>query len=176
MIHWMTPAPALQIDYNEYKPFIANDWFRRNYMWFAYGLMIVIGNIAFFTGGLVAGNFLIKLLICLIVYPIHELLHVLVAAPKGEIYLTHSGLYLWLTPDFPMCKWHFWLFMTLPLIMLTVLPAIGSFFAPDSIRPFLVFIAWINSVIAGSDLINSPLIFIKPNGSVFYRGFYKTKG
>lgn len=172
----MEPLPELRIDYNEYRPFIGNDWFRRNYMWFAYGLMIVLANVAFFTGGLVAGNFLTKLLIFIAVYPIHELLHILVAAPKGDLYLTHSGLYLWLTPSSPMSKWHYWLFMTLPLILLTAVPAVGSLFAPTEVKPFLVYIAWINSVIAGSDIINSPLILIKPNSSVFYRGYYKYKG
>ena len=176
MIRWMKQLPEPRIDYNEYKPFIRNDWFRRNYMWFAYGLMIVLANVAFYTGGLAAGNFLTKLLICLIVYPIHELCHILVAAPKGDIFLTHSGLYFWLTPDFPMRKWHFWLFISLPFIMLTVVPAVCSFFAPDALRPYLVFIAWVNAVIAGSDIINIGLILIKPNDSVFYRGFYKTKG
>lgn len=35
------------------------------------------------------------------------------------------------------------------------------------------YVMWINAMIAGSDIINSALIAIKPNNSLFYRGYYK---
>ena len=173
MFYWMKPLPELQIDYNEYKPFIKNDWFRSHYMWFAYGLMILLGVLAWFTGGFRAGNLWIKILIYCVVYPLHELCHISVALPKGDVYMTHSGLYFWLTPNFPMRKWHFWVYMTLPFIVFTVLPVIGSIFAPEPLRAYLIYIAWINAITAGSDIINSVLIMIKPVDSRFYRGYYR---
>lgn len=40
------------------------------------------------------------------------------------------------------------------------------------IHMLLVYVAWVNSIIAGSDIINSVLIAIKPNNVLIYRGFY----
>lgn len=173
MLYWNKQIPGLNIDYNEYKPFIKNDWFRSHYMWFAYGLMAIIWAAAFITGGFRAGNLFIRILMFLIVYPVHESLHILTIFRKGDIYLSHSGLYFWLTPDVEMGKGHFWLFMTLPLIVLTGFAGIGSMFATGELKEYLVYIAWINAFIAGSDIINSVLIAIKPPKSVFYRGYFK---
>ena len=173
MIYWNKPIPYLNIDFDQYIPFIKNKWFRKHYMWFAYGLMIILYLIAYFCHGFRAGNLFIRILIFLIVYLVHESLHILSVCRKGDIYLSHSGLYFWLTPDFGLTKWRFWIFMTLPLIVLTGMTAVGSIFVPDGIRSYLVYIAWINAIIAGSDLINSLLIIIKPPKTVFYRGYYK---
>lgn len=169
----MRPPPELHIG-SEYQPFIKNDRFRKNYMYYAYALMAVLFITAVITGGMRAGNTLIRLLLFIIVYPVHELLHISVALPAGDIYMTHSGIYFWLTPDVPLKKWHFWLFMTLPFITLTAVPAVLSFILSGEIVPYLRYIAWINAVIAGSDIINSLLILIKPSDAVFYKGYYKT--
>ena len=172
MIHWIKEAPEPEIDYNKYKPFIGNDFLRKNYMWFAYGLMGILFVLACVCGTMRAGNFLIRVGIFALVYPIHEFLHILVAYRKGDIYLTHSGLYFWLTPNVQMRKWVFWTFITLPFLMLTVVPGIVSLFCVEEVRSYLVYIAWINAIIAGSDIINSILILLKPNGSAFYRGYW----
>ena len=52
-------------------------------------------------------------------------------------------------------------------------PAISSVFLSGIIREIAVYIAWVNSIIAASDIINSVLIAIKPKDSLFYRGYYK---
>ena len=173
MLVWNKEAPPLNIDHGRYKPFIKNDLFRKHYMWFAYGLMILLFNAAWFSGGFSAGSLLIKVLIYLIVFPVHEMLHIVTVFSKGDIYLTHSGLYFWLTPDVELSKGRYWLFMSLPLIVLTVVPCIASFFVPLGVAGYFRYVAWINAVTAGSDIINSFLILIKPGKTFFYRGYYR---
>ncbi len=56
---------------------------------------------------------------------------------------------------------------------MSTVPAIGSIFAMGELKEYLVYIAWINAFIAGSDIINSVLIAIKPSKTVFYRGYFK---
>lgn len=175
MLFWNKTIPQLNIDQREYKPLIKNDWFRKHYMWFAYGLMILIYLTAFFTGGFRAGNIIIRILVFLAVYPVHELLHIVTVCRKGDIYLSHSGIYFWLTPDIELSKGRFWIFITLPLIILTGFTGAGAVFASGALREYLAYIAWINAFIAGSDIINSFLILIKPSGSSFYRGYYRLK-
>ena len=105
MIYWNKSLPKLNIDYEEYKPFIKNEWFRKNYMYFAYGLMIMLFAWATITGGFRAGNLWIRILIFPFVYVIHESLHVLSVFRKGDIYLNYfGGIYLWLTPDVELSK------------------------------------------------------------------------
>ena len=64
--------------------------------------------------------------------------------------------------------------MSLPFIGLTVVPAITCVFLSGGLKGTVAYVAWVNSIIAGSDIINSVLIAIKPNNSLFYRGYYKT--
>ena len=165
--------PELNIDRSEYKPFIHNDWFRKHYMWFAYGLMVLILVIAMILRRLSVGSLWMTALVYLAVYVTHEALHVLTVCQKGDVYLSRSGLYLWLTPDFPLSKWHFWFFISTPLLVLTGLTGVLSFFVPGEAARWLKFIAWTNAFTAGSDIINSVLVLVKPRKSVFYRGYYK---
>lgn len=169
----MKPLPDAQIDYSEYKPFIKNDWFRKNFMWFVYALQIgiVVGSI--YLGIWNFSNIFIKILIFIAVYLIHEMLHISVVFRIGDISLTHSGIFFWLNSGAKMSKIRFWLFMTLPLIVLTGIPAILGYAVNIPGTDYFRYIAWINAIIAGADIINSVLILVKPNKAVFYRGFYK---
>ncbi len=167
--------PELDIDRNVYKPFIKNEWFRRNYMWFAYGLMILIFEAAFFLGRFGVGSLLTKILLYVAVYLVHESLHILTVCKKGDIYLSHSGMYLWLTPNFVLSKKRYLLFMTLPLLLLTGVTGTLSFFVSGEASLYLKLIAWLNAIAAGSDIINTVLILIKPRNAFFYRGFYRRK-
>ena len=173
MIYIGKEIPELNIDRSVYKPFIRNAWFRRNYMFFAYGLMIFLFFIAFIMGRLRIGSIVIRLAIFGVVYVVHELLHIVTICSKGDIYLNHSGIYLWLTPDIALPKGEFWLFMTMPLLILTVFTGVLSFITSDDIAMYLKYIAWINAVIAGSDIINSVLIALEPRDSIFNRGYIK---
>ena len=174
MIYWNKELPKLNINYSEYEPFIGNEWLRKKYMYFTYGIMVVLFVLALITGGLSAGNLLIRVLIFPFVYVIHEFLHIIIVFQKGDIYLNYfGGIYLWLTPDIELPKRRFWLYMTLPLLVLTGLTGIGSLFSSGAIKEYLCYIAWLNAIIAGSDIINSVLIMIKPVDSRFYRGYYR---
>ena len=174
MIHWNKELPKINIDHDVYKPFIKNEWFRKNYMYFTYGLMIFLFVIASIVGGFRAGNLWIRILIFPFVYVIHESLHVLTVCRRGELYLNYfGGIYLWMTPDFELSKGRFWVYMTLPLLVLTGLTGIAGLFSSGEIREYFYYIAWLNSIIAGSDIINSVLILFKPARSIFYRGYYR---
>ena len=81
----------------------------------------------------------------------------------------------WITSGAVLSKLRFFIFMSLPLVGLTVVPAILCVFLSGDLRNIAVYVAWVNSIIAGADIINSALIAIKPNNSMFCRGFYKAK-
>ena len=66
MLYIGKELPQMDIDENEYKPFIRHEWFRRNYMWFAYGLMLLLFITALSLGRLRAGHFIIRLILFVI--------------------------------------------------------------------------------------------------------------
>ena len=63
--------------------------------------------------------------------------------------------------------------MTLPFFCLTVVPAVLLPVTDGFLSGLFRYIAWVNAIIAGSDIINSVLILLKPNGAKFCRGDYK---
>lgn len=109
----------------------------------------------------------------MVVFVCHELLHIVVVYRIGDISLTHSGIFFWLYSDAVMSKKRFWMFMSLPLLVLTVIPMCVLLFAKGVIFDGLLYVLSINAIIAGADIINSVLIAIKPAKAVFYRGYYK---
>ena len=63
--------------------------------------------------------------------------------------------------------------MSLPIIVLSVIPAIISSFVSGNIKSILLFVCWINSIISASDIYNSLLIAMKPKHSIFVEGIIK---
>ena len=173
MFYWMKPLPEAEIDYDNYKPFIRNDWFRKNFMWFVYLLQAVLVIMSIVFGVWKFSNVFIKLIVFMMVYLVHELLHISVVWRIGDISLTHSGIFFWLNSSAKMSKMRFLLFMSMPLLILSIVPTIITFFSDGAVFQYMRYIAWINAIIAGADIINTFLIIIKPKNSVFYRGFYK---
>ena len=173
MLYWMKPLPEADIDYEKYRPFIRNDWFRRNFMWFVYLLQATLVSLSIFLGVWKFSNVFIRLILFLLVYLVHELLHVSVVWRIGDISLTHSGIFFWLNSSAKMSKIRFLLFMSMPLLVLSIVPMVIALFSNGSVYQCMSYIAWINAIIAGADIINTFLIIIKPRNSVFYRGFYK---
>ena len=173
MFYWMKPLPKADINYNEYKPFIRNSWFRQYFMCFVYLLQTVLVILSIFLGVWKFANAIIKLALFLTVYLIHELLHISVIWRIGDISLTHSGIFFWLNSGAKMSKIRFLLFMSMPLLVLTIVPIIIALFSDGPVCQYMSYIAWVNAIIAGADIINTFLIIIKPRNSVFYRGFYK---
>ncbi|MGE7873434.1 DUF3267 domain-containing protein [Bacillus paramycoides] len=176
MILWFRNLPQLSLDLSEWKPFIQNTWFRKHYMKFVYLLTVTFFLAPNWFG--VSFNHMTKLpliLIVFFVFLIHEALHILVINNKGDISLTFRGLYFWLNTSAILSKKRFWVFMSLPFIVLSVIPAIISFFVSGDIKSLILLISWINLIISASDIVNSFLILIKPNKSVFCRGYCRVK-
>ena len=170
----MKPLPPAEIDTGEYKPFIRNDWFRKHYMWFAYGLMVLLLVLGWFIPDIRGIRLWARAALVIPVFVTHELLHFVTVYRIGDVSLTHSGIFFWMNSGAHMTKGRFWLFMSLPLLVLTFAAAAMALVIPGPARPYLVYIAWLNAVIAGSDIINSVLILFKPRKAVFWRGYYKT--
>lgn len=175
MFYFLKPLPPGDMDFSKYSPFIKNTWFRKHFMKFVYGLQIVLVFTSMVLGVWNFSNCFIKTIIFIAVFVCHELLHVLVICRIGDVSLTHSGIFFWLNSNAVMSKKRFWLFMTLPLLGLTILPMLVLPLAKGLVYDVLLYILWINAIIAGSDIINSILIAIKPSNTEFYRGYYRKK-
>lgn len=173
MLYFMKPLPEGTIDTSEWNPFIKNQWFRNHFMYFVYCFQVVLVMFSSIYGVWNFSDVLLKFILFISTYLIHELLHVAVIYKAGDINLTYSGIFFWITSGAVLSKLRFFLFMSLPFIGLTIVPAVLCCFLPERLRVVMVYIAWVNSIIAGSDIINSVLIAIKPRNSMFYRGYYK---
>ncbi|HDX9630688.1 TPA: DUF3267 domain-containing protein [Bacillus cereus] len=164
------------MDYSEWTPFIQNDWYQKHYMKFVYLFQIIIFMIPyFFETSFTHINIFYLIIIGILVFIIHECLHILVISKKGDISLTFSGIFFWLNTNATLSKIRFWVFMSLPVIALSVVPAMMSFFVSGNIKSILLFICWINTFISASDIYNSFLIAMKPKNSFFCRGYYQVK-
>uniref|UniRef100_UPI004054859D DUF3267 domain-containing protein n=1 Tax=Paenibacillus sp. FSL H8-0537 TaxID=2921399 RepID=UPI004054859D len=174
MIHWFRHLPYKSMDESEWRPFIHNDWFREHYMKFVYLMMaiLLLAPMAFERGFAFVANVPIIPIIVL-VFIIHEVIHILVIYTKGDISLTFKGIFFWLHTNATLSKTRFWLFMSLPFILLSVVPGVAALFVSGTIQSLLLFICWINFIISSSDVINSLLILIKPNRAVFCNGKYR---
>ena len=174
MILWFRHLPQITMDSLEWAPFIKNNWFRIHYMKFVYLLQIIILLMyRFFDEWFSSIHIFAFILIGILVFIIHESLHIIVVNKKGDISLTFRGIFFWLHTNAVLSKTRFWIFMSLPLIVLSLVPAILSFFVSGNIKSILLFVSWFNFLISGSDIINSFLIAIKPRNSLFCRGYYR---
>ncbi|MGE6401544.1 DUF3267 domain-containing protein [Bacillus cereus] len=162
------------MDFSEWTPFIQNNWYRKHYMKFVYLLQLIIFLIPyFFETGFTHINIFYLIIIGIFVFIIHECLHIFVISKKGDISLTCSGRFFWLNTNAILSKTRFWVFMSLPIIVLSVVPAVVSFYVSGNMKSIILFVCWINAIISSSDIYNSFLIAIKPKNSVFCRGYYK---
>ena len=174
MFYFMKPLPDSKINTTDWKPFIRNEWFRKNFMYFVYFLQAMLLIFSIIFGVWRFSNFFIKVGLFICIFIIHELIHLIVIYNVGDISITHSGIFFWITSGAILNKLRFFAFMSLPFIGLTVVPAIICVFLSGGLKDIVAYVAWANSIIAGSDIINSVLIAIKPNNSLFYRSYYKT--
>ena len=173
MIYWMKPLPDGQINTADWKRFIENEWFRRHFMWFVYGLQTILLMLSIRSGAWDFSNFFVRTGLLIGTFIIHELLHLMVVYRIGDVSITYSGLFFWISSGAVLSKFRFLVFMSLPLVGLTVVPAVFSMFLSGACRDALVYVAWVNAVSASSDIINSLLIAIKPHHALFYRGYYR---
>ena len=147
MFYWMKPLPEADIDYEKYKPFISNNWFRQNFMYFVYSLQAMLVTLSILFGVWKFSNVFIKLIVFLMVYFVHELLHISVVWRIGDISLTHSGIFFWLNPSAKMSKMRFLLFMSMPLLFLSIVPMIIALISYGPVYQYMRYIAWINAII-----------------------------
>ncbi|MBE4909868.1 DUF3267 domain-containing protein [Bacillus luteolus] len=164
------------MDLSEWTPFIKNNWYRRHYMKFVYLLQIIIFLIPhFYTAEFTNINLFLLIIVGILVFVFHEWLHILVITKKGDISITFSGIFFWINTNASLSKGRFWVFMSLPFIVLSVVPVIISFYVSGNIKLILLFVGWFNTLISSSDIINSFLIAFKPKNTVFCRGYYRMK-
>ncbi|KPN97190.1 DUF3267 domain-containing protein [Lysinibacillus sp. ZYM-1] len=160
---------------SDWTPFIQNNWYRKHYMKFVYLLQFIIFLIPFFfETGFTHINIFSLMIIGISVFIIHEYIHIVTVNKKGDISLTFSGFF-WLNTNAVLSKTGFWFFKSLPFILLSVIPAIMSFYVPSNIKSIILFVSWINALISSSDIINSFLIALKPKNAVFCRGYFQVK-
>jgi len=112
----MKPLPEGKIDTTDWKPFIKNQWFRNNFMYFVYCLQAVFLISSIIFGVWHFSNTFIKVGLFICTYVIHELLHMIVIYKAGDISITHSGIFLWITSGAVPGKLQFFVFMSLPFI------------------------------------------------------------
>jgi len=174
MLYFWKTLPKNAINTDNWKPFIKNQWFRNHFMYFVYCLQITLFICSIIFGIWHFSNVFIKLCLFIGTYLIHELLHISVICKRGDISITHSGIFLWITSGAVLNKLRFFIFMSLPFFTLSVIPTVLSIVLSGELKNYIVYIAWINAIIAAADMINSVLIIIKPNNSFFYRSYYKT--
>ncbi|MEK4563398.1 DUF3267 domain-containing protein [Alkalihalobacillus sp. FSL R5-0424] len=161
---------------SKWTPFIQNLWFRRHYMKFVYVLQFLILSIPFQVEfGFSQLNMISLILLAISTFIVHEWIHIVIVHKKGDMSLTFRGIFFWLHSNAVLSKPRFFLFMSSPFILLTMIPGTLSFFMPEELQVALLFVCWINTLYSASDLFNSVLILLKPRNSKFYRGFYKVE-
>jgi hypothetical protein len=190
MMIWFKPLPPAGMDMTGWTPFIQHSWFRKHFMAFVYVLMAGIflapglwtGRSLFLvaaaamqeqTGTSSAAVYMLLVLVIPLIFIVHEFLHIIVVYPVGDISLTFRGIFFWLNTDAVLSKSRFWLFMSLPLLTLSALPFLAAFGLSGWWRELVLYIGWVNLIISSSDLLNSVLIILKPQGSMFCRGCYR---
>ena len=172
MIYFFKPLPANDMDFSDYKPFIQNEWFRKNFMKFVYVLQLLLILLSIAFGVWDFSNWFIKIIVFGATFTCHELLHILAVYKKGDISLTRAGIFFWLNSSAIMSKKRFLFFMILPFTVLTVIPLFLLFLTDGYLFRILRYIVWVNAIISGSDIINSLLIALKPSHAKFCRGYY----
>lgn len=174
MVLWFRHLPKVSLDSTVWTPFIKNNWYREHYMKFVYLLQVVILCIpTIFSTGFTNLHIFELVITGIFVFILHEYLHILVIKKKGDISLTFSGIFFWINTNAVLSKARFWVFMSLPFMLLSVVPFILSFYFSGNMNLILLFISWFNTLISASDIINSFLIAIKPKNTFFCRGYVR---
>lgn len=172
MIYFFKPLPSKKLDLNIYQPFIKNQWFSRHFMKLVYALQVILFLWAALLKIWSSLEWWVQIPIFIIVFVVHELLHGIVVYKIGDISVSFSKGFLWITSNAVMSKARFLLFMSLPFLVLTVLPVVLLLMAEGKIQDILAYIACYNAILAGADILNSILILPKPARAKFCQGHY----
>ncbi len=93
MFYLFKPLPDSKMDFSGYMPFIKNARFRKHFMKLVYVLQTMLVLISIMPGVWDFSNWYMKLIIFMVVFICHELLHIVVVYGIGDISLTHSGIF-----------------------------------------------------------------------------------
>lgn len=174
MMHWFRHLPQVNLDQAVWLPFIKNNGFREHYMKFVYLLQVILLFIpTTFNSQFYHLHTFAIILTGILVFILHEFIHIFVIKNKGDISLTFSGIFFWIHTNAVLSKGRFWVFISLPFIMLSIVPFILSFYVSGDLKLILLFISWFNTLISASDIINSFLIALKPKNTLFCRGYVR---
>ncbi|MGD6774670.1 DUF3267 domain-containing protein [Sutcliffiella horikoshii] len=174
MMLWFRPLPKVSLDSTVWTPFIKNNWYREHYMKFVYLLQVVLLFIpTLFNTGFSQLHIFALILIGILIFILHECLHILVINNKGDISITFSGIFFWINTNAILSKPRFWVFMSLPFIVLSIVPFVLSFYVSGDLKLNLLFISWFNTLISASDIINS--FALKPKKALFCRGYVRVE-
>jgi len=77
MMYFFQPLPPSDTDFSNYRPFIKNEWFRKHFMKFVYVLQATLILISVALGVWIFSNIFVRIVVFVIVYVSHELLHIL---------------------------------------------------------------------------------------------------
>ena len=172
MMSWFKTLEPVEVDTNIWRPFIQNKWFDRNFMSISRILQLALIVVSILFGIWNYFSILKNVILVLLIFVVHEGIHIITIYRKDNVSLTRSGLDFWINTDKVLTKIHFWIFMTAPILVLSVIPMLLYFCTNGILNELMLFIAWVNLIIARTDIINSILILLKPSGAVFFRGYY----
>ena len=187
MIYWFKNLPPKSFDDNVWKPVIPYKWLRKNFMVAVYVLqflllvifMIYVKNIQNVMKGdlnlqiSIPQSLIYISLIAIII--IHEMLHIAVIFNKGDFSITFHNLFFWIATNAELSKLRYFIFIFLPLLILTVIPFIISLFIFNDLKYILKIYSLFNLLISSADVINTVFVLSKPNKAIFDSGMYHVK-
>lgn len=173
MIYWFKQLPASTVDLSPWRRFIHYDFFHDHFMKFVYLLQVIVFCIPFiFRLSFYPFSLIGLIVIGIITFIVHELIHMVFIYRHGNISLTFSNMFFWLHTDAILTKGRFLSFMSGPFIALSLIPLVLSIFTQGNLQLCFLFIGWINIIFSAADIINSIIILCKPKHAKFYRGYY----
>ena len=187
MIYWFQNLPPKSLYDDVWKPVIMYKWLRKSFMAAVYILQFVLLIVFMIYVKNYIPNILnsvpvvirisiprsaiyISLIAMLVV---HEILHIAVIFSKGDFSITFRHLFFWINTDAELSKFRYFIFICLPLFILSVIPFIISLFFYNNLTYVLRIIAFFNLIISSADVINAVFILPKPNKAIFCRGMYR---
>jgi len=187
MIYWFQNLP-LPLYNDKWEPVITHKWLRENFMPTAYLLQFVLfvlfmiyvrGYLPKVIGSVpvvqIPINRNMSYILIIAIFIIHEILHIAVIFHKGDFSITFSNLYIWITTNAELSKFRYFIFVFLPLLILTVIPFIISLFFYNNLTYVIRIFAFFNLIISSADILNTIFILPKPNKAIFCRGMYYIK-
>ena len=194
MIYWFKNLPPKSFDENNmWKPIIPYKLLRERFMVAVYSLQFALFVIFMIYVRSYTPNYDINMqssiykilnyisnhknmiyISLIVIFIIHELLHIVVIFNKGDFSITFKYLFFWISTDAEMAKFRRFTFVFLPLFILTVMPFIISLFIFNDLAYIIRIIALFNLMVSSADIIISAFILSKPNKAIFCGGMYHT--